>query len=273
MEIERRFLEPARRQLTHGENDIGAGRFRAAFREKSSCSFGSSDHTRDEALVRRTRDGAAIHGTTIAQHRITTGDLPDFLQEVADVDHRDSLRRQATNQCEEALGILALKRARWLVHEKHAGVSGERAADLDDLLRGERQILDAPIRIDARMSKLVEQSVRAIPRRVTIDPSMRRRLQSKADVLGDRQMRAEGKLLMNQRDATPTSVEWRRRLVLASVDVHGSPVGAQRAGEDVHQGALPSPIFADQCMYFSRMHVEIDAIERNRCTEALREVL
>ena len=63
------------------------------------------------------------------------GDLAHLLEEVADVDDRDAPRREPADEGEQPIDVRSLQAARRLVHEQHARVAGEGAADLDDLAR------------------------------------------------------------------------------------------------------------------------------------------
>src|SRR5205814_144886 len=79
-------------------------------------------------------------------------------EEMADVDQRDPACRQAPDQCEEALHLLALKAAGRLVHQEDARVPRQGAADLHHLPRGEGQLRHAAVGIQLRAAEVAQES-------------------------------------------------------------------------------------------------------------------
>src|SRR6266550_614065 len=157
---------------------------------------------------------------------------------MADVDHRHPVSGEAPDQLEQAIHILALESARRLVHEENARVRRQGTADLDYLLRGDGERADAPVRMEVRVTEVLEQCQRPPPRRVSVDPPPARRLDAEQDVLGYREVGAQRKLLMNQGDAPAPRVQRRVGGVQPSLDLHLAPIGADGAGQDIHEGAL-----------------------------------
>src|SRR5207247_19860 len=111
----------------------------------------AAHHLCDEVLACRLSDIARVHAPAVAQHGVSAGDLPHFLEEMADVDHRHPVGGEAPDQLEQAIHILALEPARRLVHEENARVRRQGAADLDYLLRGDGERADAPVRMVMRV--------------------------------------------------------------------------------------------------------------------------
>ena len=189
----------------------------------------AADHHRDEPIVRRAGDAAGANAASVAQHGVAIGDLPHFLEEVADVDDGDAARGEPADEREQPIDVGALKAARRLVHQEHARIAGERAADLDDLPRGEREIAQSLVRVNLRMRHLVEQRARARARRLTVDPAVSRDLVAEQHVVGDRQMRAERQLLMDQGDAAPSRIVRRGGRVARAIERHLAAVGLHLA--------------------------------------------
>jgi hypothetical protein len=86
----------------------------------------------------RPRDRPRVDAPAVAQDRVALGDLPDFFEKVADVDHGDPLRGQSPDQREQALDVFPLQAARRLIHQEDPRVHRQGAADLDHLARGQR---------------------------------------------------------------------------------------------------------------------------------------
>ena len=89
--------------------------------------------------------------TTIAQHDEAIGDRLHFLDEMRDIDDRQPLLFQASDQFEQAAGIVAPQAARRLVEHEHAAPRREGPRNLDELLRGRRQIADNRVGRDVVM--------------------------------------------------------------------------------------------------------------------------
>ena len=97
--------------------------------------------------------------------------------------------------------------ARRLVEDEHAAPDGERARDLDELLRGRRQIADRPLGGDVAVAELGERGRRRRAHPLALHDAERRggaaahRLDAEHDVLHHAQVRRERQLLVDHRDA------------------------------------------------------------------------
>ena len=171
------------------------------------------DHVRHELLVGRIGNPAGGHAPPVPQHRAHVGNLADLLEEVTDVDDAEPLGAQPADQCEQPVHVGPLQAARRLVHQQDPAVGRERAADLHDLLRGNRQLPDDAVRPQLRVGKVREQLARAGVGRSGIDDAPARGLAAHEDVLRHRHVRAERQFLVNERDAVTARVERRRRPV------------------------------------------------------------
>src|SRR5439155_21871235 len=94
-----------------------------------------------------------------------------------------------------------------------------------------------------------------------IEPAPARRLDAEQDVLRNREVGAQGELLMDERDATPPRLERRSRGVWPAVYRHRAAIGAQGARDDAHQRALASAVFSDQGVHFAGPDLEINAVQ------------
>ena len=88
----------------------------------------------------------------VAQDDDAVGDLERLFEVVGDVDDRDAVGGEVAHDAEEHLDLGRAERGGRLVHDQDAGVLGERAGDLDDLLLAEAQVAD----LRARVQRLVE---------------------------------------------------------------------------------------------------------------------
>src|SRR5207245_1296498 len=136
---------------------------------KDTC-HGAPHHLRDEVTGARVRDTARIDAAAVAQYRVSLSDLPDFLQEMADVDHCDPLGGESPDQPEQTIDIFALEAARRLVHQEDARVGRQRTADLYHLARGQRQLAHPGVRGELRLGEVLQQGQRSPPGRRRRDP-------------------------------------------------------------------------------------------------------
>jgi hypothetical protein len=114
------------------------------------------------------------------------------------------------------LDVVALQAARRLVHEDDARARGDGAADLDDLLRRDRQMADDPVRLQLGVGEAPEHVERERLGLGAPEDAGAGRLAAEEDVLRHGQMRAERQLLVDQRDAALTGVVGRGRLIRLS---------------------------------------------------------
>ena len=98
------------------------------------------------ASLLRPGERAVGDAAPVAEHGEHVGDGAHLLEEVADVDDPDALAAEPPDQREQVLDVVALEAAGRLVHEHDAGARGDGPADLDHLLRGNRQRADRPVR-------------------------------------------------------------------------------------------------------------------------------
>ncbi len=81
-------------------------------------------------------------------------------------------------------------------------------------------------------------------------------LDAQREVLGDRQIGEERRVLMDGDHAQPSRLDRREAVDGLAVDDDGAAVGRGRAGEDPHQRGLAGAVFADERVDLARAHVE-----------------
>ena len=89
------------------------------------------------------------------------------------------------------------------------------------------------------------------------------------DVLGDRQVGEDQRLLVDRHDAVPLSVGGRPDVKWLAIHQKLAGVGVVEAGHDLDQGRLAGTVLAQQGMHFTRVQRDVCAVEGARGTEAL----
>ena len=83
-----------------------------------------------------------------------------------------------------------------------------------------------------------------------------------ADVLGDRHVREQGRMLMDDRDPDLLCQRRGEAVDARAADDDRARVGCRRARRDVHQRRLAGAVLAEQGVDLARQHVEGDVRER-----------
>ena len=171
------------------------------------------------------------------------------------------------------VGVLVVEGRGRLVEDQQLHALRQRLRDLDQLLLADADVLDLGGRVllqaDAR-----EQLLRLLVGLVPVDEADRALdLVVEEDVLGDRQVRAERQLLVDDDDAL-------RLAVAQVVEVHGlvleddlALVGAGRvdAGEHLHEGGLAGAVLAADRVDLAALDLERDVLQGLDARERLRD--
>ena len=91
------------------------------------------------------------------------------------------------------------------------------------------------------------------------------------DVLRDRQVREQARLLVDDRDAQRPRVRGPADLRRLAVEADRSRVGLMDAGQDLDQRALAGAVLADQAVDLAGQQLQRDVVERLRRPESLRD--
>src|SRR5882724_1088799 len=221
-------------------------------------------------------DGDPFHGrgddaAAVAEHGDAVCHLLDLLQPVGDVDHRHAAPPQATDHLEEAVHLAAGERGGRLVHDQDVRPEREGLRDLDHLLVRGTEGVHPHARVE-RQPEGLEELLDFRPHPLPVDePPRPARLASQEDVLGDREVRHQVELLV---DDAHTRVDHGARagaahLLAAQPDL--ALVRAVDSGQDLHERGLPGPVLTRQRVDFRRVQVEVDAVERADAGEALAD--
>jgi hypothetical protein len=171
--------------------------------------------------------------------------LEDLGQAVRDVDDSDSARRQATDRREQCSRLALAERRRRLVHDEDAGIERQSPRNLDHLPLGEAQRGHDNACIERR-ANLAKNFLRSQALTAAVDqPRPSTRLTPEKDVLGGRECRHEGQLLIDHADAELARMARAGDLDTSTIDPDLSGVLVVRATEDLHQRALPGPVLTE----------------------------
>ena len=211
----------------------------------------------------------------VAQHDEAVGDRLHFFEEVRDVDdrrcprafsRRDQRRRaRCTSACAEA--------ARRLVEDEHAAADRERARDLDELLRRRRQNRRRRPRARSRRGRARASAPAAVARiaialhdgrgapapcRARCSPSRRGAARATAPGRSSRRRRGARRADRAARRARRRAASRRRR-------------ARARPARIAISVLLPAPFWPTSAQTSPRAHREVDAVERDRRAERLRD--
>ncbi len=122
--------------------------------------------------------------------------------------------------------------------------NGERPGDLGELALRNRQLLDrrGHGRLDSEHAHRLGRAPVHLP---VINHKPTAEFASEKHVLGDRQVRREHDLLVNQNDAAPLRVDRARQLDRRTVEPDRAASRGQMAAEHLHQRRLARAVLAD----------------------------
>ena len=144
--------------------------------------------------------------------------------------------------------LLVRQRGGRLVEHEQAGVGREPARDHDQAPVGDRERAELALRVDARAPRRSSTSAdfRRSARRFTNVPRDLRVPEAELDVLGHRQVRHVGQLLVHEGEAAPRRVERAVEADGLAVDEDLALVGLHHAREDLDQRALAGAVLPEQ---------------------------
>jgi len=224
----------------------GAVRLRCRARR---CRRGDpADHRGDQVVLAEAGGGRGEHQLAVAQHGDVLADLEDLFQVVRDVQDGDACRGELPHSLEQPLGRLALERRRGLVEQHAPGAAGQGPRDLDDLELLDGQLAAGGLRRDVK-PPLPHDVARAPAHRA---PAHQRRSGAEEDVLRDRQVRHDHRVLEHGRDPlapAPDVADAGRGL---AAEPHCARVRLGQAGQDGDEGRLARAVPADQAKALPR---------------------
>src|SRR6266542_1782434 len=205
----------------------------------------------------------AQHGDRIAE----TMNLPHAMR---DIEHGHAARLEHADQREQSLGVVLAQTARWFIEDDDARAGPDGRRDLHELLLGGRQRIHGTIRID-RCADVRKALTRPASQGVAIHETESPGQLAEREILGDREILAEGKLLVHHRDAADQGIARVREAFRDPVEENGYFIGRIDAGENFPQGALTRSVLAAHRVTGPGLHVEADARDREHAGKTLRD--
>ncbi len=270
MQRERRIAQPppARQCVDLEREPLGAGRHADGIEpvELASDHFGH-DLVIGGGIGVMSRDGAAV-----AENRQPVSDSANFAHAMRNEDRQPAFLGDLAAEFQQPFGLDRGEGGRRLVEDQNARVLRERFGDLHDLPFGQRQVPQLAIGPDCREPVAFEQCERIGAHALAVGGADKgQRLMPEPDVLLDRQIGDERKLLEYGRDAQRLrGIRIVRAKVLA-VDVNRSRVVAQRAGQDLDERALAGAVLAEQRMHFAGTGRKRRLAQRDDAAEPLAQ--
>ena len=232
---------------------------------------GTADHVPHEGgrgqPAGRGRDDVAA----VAEDRRDVAQLEHLVETMAHEQHRHAAGPQAPHDREQPLDLVRGEGRGRLVEDQHAGLDRQRLRDLDQLLIGHRQATDRRAGVEMDVELLEQRLGRASRGAPVEDPEPPRRSVADEDVLGDRQVREEARLLVDDRDTERPGVGGPVDLRRLAIQKDRPAVGLVDAGQDLDQRALAGAVLADQGVDLAGQEGERDVVERLGRREALRD--
>ncbi len=240
LELRAAFARSELRRPRHAESEIDV----------------TADHQPHHAVARDLADRQRRHQPAVAQHRDAIGEGHHFLEAMRDVDAADAVRPQLAHQGEQPRRLDVGEGGRRLVEQEHLGARAEGARDLDQLLLGHAQRPGRSIEVE-RDADPGQQLAGAGPAGAPVDAAEEAAvLQAEGQVLGDREVGQERRLLIDWRHAQAAHPRRVGPLDRLAADRHRAGIGPDGPGHHPDQRALAGPVLADQRVHLTGPDVE-----------------
>ena len=210
------------------------------------------------------------HQLAVAQHRHDVGDGFDLLQPVGNVEYGDTLRLEVPDQFEQRGRFDRCQRRRRLVENCDAMRNGERPGDLRELALRDRQMLyrNGHRRLDPEHAHRLDRAPIHLP---VVDGKSAAQLAPEEHVFGDRQVRREHDLLVNQNDAAPLRIDRALQLDQRTVELDRATGGLEMPAEHLHQRRLAGAVLADDRVDLAGAHADRDIAKNLDRAERARQ--
>src|SRR5699024_4803495 len=175
------------------QDDVARGRFDLG----EEVVHLAPNHLGDQRVGTGFLDRRGVDIVPVPQHGDGVTEFEDLLEPVGYEYQAPVLIAQRPGNSEQAFNFDSRQRGGGLVHDEQFCVEGNSFCDLDDLLVGDREALRRAIRIDI-YAETVEQFSCFLPHCASVDPTeLGYGLAPHEDVLGDRQVGKERRLLVD----------------------------------------------------------------------------
>ncbi len=261
---------PAIADVVDGEEGIAVKRLAARFFLVEAGEV-APDHHPDDPFRRQLVARDRADDDAIAEHRDAVGEARDLRQAVADIDDGKSAFAQLDDEIEQPLRFMRGERGGRLVHDEDAGIGVDGAGDLDELAFGERKA-----RYDIGRGKgcaeAFEDAAAARLHRLPVGEDALSDLAAEIDVLGDREVRAEAQLLIDDRNAHGEGGGGRVHLRRHAANADFALVAGMHSGEDLDQRRLAGAVLAHHRMHLAGGDREVRVDQRADAGEVLGDV-
>ncbi len=232
----------------------------------------ATDHQRDQLGRRGLVDAAGVDVGPVAHHGDGVGEGEDLVEAVGDEDERAALVAQAAGDGEETVHLDTAECRGGLVHHEEAGVEGDGLGDLDDLLVGDGEAGGRAAGVDAHPEP-GEEALGLGDHRGPVDAATAgQRLAAHEDVLGDRQVGEERRLLVDDRDAGLLGVGGRGEVDGLAAQLEDPGVAAVDTGDDLDQRRLAGAVLADEGVDRTTVDPQAAGPQGHHRAERLRDV-
>ena len=217
----------------------------------------ASDHERDEVLLGQIlghREGTAMDA--VAQDRDPVGELENFRQAVADIDHPGAHGGELADDLGELAHTFDIQRRGRLVQEQHLGVGHQRLDDLDELAVRRGEVADQ--RGDGN-AETHAADLRFGPGHdvLEFDRAARR---AEIEVLRDGQLAHQGIVLIDGRQAEARSEARVGGGEILAIDFDRAGILFQGAGGDFQEGAFAGAVLAEDRVHLAGLAVDADIV-------------
>jgi hypothetical protein len=171
---------------------------------------------------------------------------------------------------EQHVDLVARERRGGLIQHQHARSAPERPRDLHQLLLANAQIADTRLWVEVD-GGFPQQRARPQLHLVPVDAAQPPRQRAEEQVLGDRHLREQRQLLVDDGDAGALRVARRAQRRRRAIDDDRALVAAVRmhAREQFDQRRLAGAVFTAERVDFAGAQREADTVERGHAAEAL----
>ncbi len=183
---------------------------------------GLADHHLDDRSLVDLVDRYRVDHPTVTQNGHLVADLEQLVKAMRHVERRPALLAEATQHREQALCVLQLERSGRFVEDEDPRLPRERLRNLNDLLLTDVERLDPAVGTEVlAVAEQLEQLAGPSSHGATIEHANAvAQLDSKRDVLGDRESGDQRELLVNDADAEAPRVIGAAQLQLGAVEAH-----------------------------------------------------
>ena len=191
---------------------------------------------------------------------------------MADEQDGDALGLELQDDLKEGLDLLSGQRRGGLVHDDELCVEHQRAADGDHLLlrngQGTNQAIQLHIEVDLGEGLLGDLAHAALVYELVTCGQLR----VECKVLHDRQVREDGKVLIDDLDAHVDGLQRRNFGIGFSIEFNVTAIGLVDAADDLDDCRFSAAVFAGKAVYFAGFDFQRDILQRLDCAERFADV-